>query len=124
MTPRGSGTSGHVQKNAATVRRRVDHSEVRRKEEARKRVVLPADKTLEDHARRRKIELEVQKWARDEDIRGKYDQEEARLMIAAKRRELEGVLEDGEVPESLEDRANASKKRKQDTDVRGGEGGK
>lgn len=42
-TPRGSGTSGHVQKNAATVRTKTDYAEARRKEDARKEIVIPKD---------------------------------------------------------------------------------
>jgi hypothetical protein len=47
-TPRGSGTSGHVQKNAATVRTKTDYAEARRKEEARKDIVIPPVRFFDD----------------------------------------------------------------------------
>jgi hypothetical protein len=88
VTPRGSGTSGHVQKNAATVRTKTDYNEARRKEEARKDVVIPKDAAIMDHEAKRKVEVKVQLWIRENDIRGKYDKETAARMIKEKRAEL------------------------------------
>ncbi len=87
-TPRGSGTSGHVQKNAATVRTKTDYGEARRKEEARKEIVIPKDAAILEHEIKRKIEVKVQLWIRENDIRGKYDKETAARMIKEKRAEL------------------------------------
>ena len=98
VTPRGSGTSGHVQKNAALPRRRVDHRDARRKEEERKNVSIPRDKVapLLDHERKRAIELKVQKWVRDSDLKAKHSREEVAKLIQQKRKELSGGRRDNE----------------------------
>ena len=113
VTPRGSGTSGYVQKNAATVRHKVDYA-ARRKEEAKKAVVLPNDPELVEHERKREVELKVQLWAREHDIRKKHDKAKAAELIRQKRKEVElelGLAEEGEVPKGKEDNDARSKKR-------------
>ena len=101
VTPRGTGTSGHVQRNAASVRRRVDPRDARRHEDERRHRTLPKDATLVEHERKREIELLVRQWARDNDIKNKYDKEEAAAKISAKRKELSGEKdqdhEEGEI---------------------------
>ncbi len=113
VTPRGSGTSGYVQKNSATVRHKVDHGEARRKEEARKAVMLPKDPELIEHEMKREIEVKVQLWVRKEGIREKYGKEEAAEMIRSKRKELEEER-DGEAARAPRDSNERSKKRQKE----------
>ena len=52
-------------------------------------MVLPKDAELENHELKRKVEVLVQKWARDNNVKTAYKRDEAKSKIAAKRRELE-----------------------------------
>lgn len=89
---RGSGTSGHVQKSLASVRPQTfDKSVIQKK----KTVVIPPDDVLEDHDKKRALELEVQKWARENKIREKFKPEEALEKIRVKREELRGKRSGG-----------------------------
>ena len=61
-------------------------------------MVLPKDAELENHELKRKVEVLVQKWARDNNVKTAYKRDEAKSKIAAKRRELErehGIAEHG-----------------------------
>jgi serine/arginine repetitive matrix protein 2 len=113
VTPRGSGTSGFVQKNAATVRHKVDHGEARRKEEARKAVVLPKDPELIEHERKREVELKVQLWVRENDIRTKHDKAKAAELIRQKRKEVELELAGGSNDEKRDDNSRSKKRQKE-----------
>ena len=84
VTPRGSGTSGHVQRNVATVRVRGGRAAV-----AVSRAPMPRDPAADRHALRRKVELRTQEWARAEKIRERFGREEAAKKIGEKRAQIE-----------------------------------
>ena len=119
-TPRGSGTSGHVTRNAATVRQKPDYAEMRRKEDAsRVKAALPTDPGIAAHEHKRKVELRVQEWVRAEKIRARYDKETAARLIREKRKELE-EREEGQLDErKTDDNESRGKKRsKEERDER------
>ena len=79
-------------------------------------MVLPKDAELENHELKRKVEVLVQKWARDNNVKTAYKRDEAKSKIAAKRRELErehgiAAKEEEVVEPAKEDESERDQKR-------------
>jgi serine/arginine repetitive matrix protein 2 len=69
LTPRGSGTSGHVTSNSFNIRS-VPTRYDKRDDQPRKQVVRKPDESILEHERKREIELKVVELEDDLETKG------------------------------------------------------
>eukprot|EP01057_Protomagalhaensia_wolfi_P006092 Protomagalhaensia_wolfi_Nauph_80__6091@NODE_863_length_1933_cov_45_667899_g650_i0_p2_GENE_NODE_863_length_1933_cov_45_667899_g650_i0NODE_863_length_1933_cov_45_667899_g650_i0_p2_ORF_typecomplete_len166_score27_75cwf21/PF08312_12/2_9e08cwf21/PF08312_12/8_7e02cwf21/PF08312_12/4_1e03_NODE_863_length_1933_cov_45_667899_g650_i012741771 len=114
-TPRGSGTSGYIQRNlghmpAGGNRRRLGKPSGDKKETGSLKVKAGGDPELLEHERRRKVEIQLLDYIDDLETKGiagtQLDE-----MVEAKREEL---LRQEEEPEERDDRVAIHREKKRD----------
>ncbi|KAJ1924740.1 RNA-splicing factor, partial [Linderina pennispora] len=94
-TPRGTGTSGHVVRNASALKPNQKHRRIERKERAPK----PVDPSILEHERKRQVEIKCL-FLQDELEEQGLEEAEVERRVDVLRQQLLSNLETASLPES------------------------